>query len=182
MVFGFCGENKALEFEIGLESAYDSYFGTSYTNLTITSLNNEEIRIYDVIPNRGNCSVGNFERYSANQKTFHKYIEEHKSDIKYLSNQFRSCFIVSLKNGKEKDICFDVDGYDRVILRIYNNEVKREYDVLPKKYKKLFVDSSPKLKYGNTFKVPLHCSKLLELKIVTNKGWVVLGRDELKVF
>ncbi|MBD5164847.1 hypothetical protein [Helicobacter sp.] len=163
---------KSLELDITAKPHFNNNFEQS-NRLVILSKNDEQVKITDVIVNRGNCyvNIGSvFDKYTANKERFKEFFEKHP-EYDFIKEGKK----LPTKDGRtvEYNPYEDHDMLDSNLskdMEYYNNLAPEAQALYDKEHK----DTRKVLGFGQEYAYRIGCSydNVLEVTIKTDKGEV----------
>lgn len=165
---------KSLEFDITAKPHFNDNFEQS-NRLVVLSKNDEQVKITDVIVNRGNCKVNNnhigaeFDRYTLNKERMEAFFEKHpeydfiKEGKKLPTKDGKT---VGYNEWNDKTL----DSHKPKGMEYYNNLAPEAQALYDKEHK----DTRKVLGFGQEYSYSIECAydNVLEVTIKTDKGEV----------
>lgn len=167
---------KSLEFDITAKPHFgqDILGNLEQDNqLAVLSKNDEQVKITDVIVNRGNCEVydigAEFDRYTMNEERFKEFFEKHP-EYDFIKEGKK----LPTKDGKtvgyNKWNDKTLDSHKPKGMEYYNNLAPEAQALYDKEHK----DTRKVLGFGQEYSYSIECAydNVLEVTIKTDKGEV----------
>ncbi|CAM3479904.1 hypothetical protein HEGA106846_00560 [Helicobacter ganmani] len=170
---------KSLEFDITAKPHFrrDLLGNLKQSDLVVLSKNDEQVKITDVIVNRGNCKVywigAEFDRYTPNEERMKAFFEKHPEydfikEGKKLPTKGGEP--VKIREDWSRNNKFSLDSNLSKDMEYYNNLAPEAQALYDKEHK----DTREVLGFGEEYAYPIGCpyDNVLEVTIKTDKGEV----------